>query len=56
MKNSNKSDTIRDAVRRLVWEKDIGTLLNTRDSVQEVRKIRNNLSKEKFNLKAINSL
>ena len=52
----NKSDAIRDAVRRLVWEKEIGTLPNTGDSVQEVREIRNNLSKEKFNLKAINRL
>lgn len=53
---SNKSDAIRDAVRRLVWEKEIGTLPNTGDSVQEVREIRNKLSKEKFDLKAINSL
>lgn len=53
---SNKSDAIRDAVRRLVWEKEIGTLPNTGDSVQEVREIRKKLSKEKFDLKAINSL
>jgi len=52
----NKSDAIRDAVRRLVWEKEIGTLPNTGDSVQEVREIRKVLSKEKFDLKNINSL
>ncbi len=45
---SNKSDIIRDAVGRLVWEKEIDTLPNTGDSVQEVREIRNRLSKEKF--------
>ena len=51
-----KSDAIRDAVRRLVWEKEIGTLPNTGDSVQEVREIRKKLSEEKFDLKGINSL
>lgn len=52
----NKSDAIRDAVRRLVWEKEIGTIPNTGDSVQEIREIRKKLSKEKFDLKGINSL
>ncbi|MBI2542231.1 type II toxin-antitoxin system ParD family antitoxin [Candidatus Woesearchaeota archaeon] len=52
----NKSDAIRDAVRRLVWEKEISTIPNTGDSVQEVREIREKLSKEKFALKDINSL
>ena len=53
---SNKSDAIRDAVRRLVWEKEIGTIPNTGDSVQEIKIIRKSLSKEKFNLRSINSL
>ena len=53
---SNKSDAIRDAVRRLVWEKEIGTIPDLGDSVQEVRAIRNRLSKEKIDLEAINSL
>lgn len=53
---SNKSDAIRDAVRRLVWEKEIGTIPNTGNSVQEIRVIRKKLSKEKFDLKEINSL
>ena len=52
----NKSDAIRDAVRRLVWEKEIGTIPNTGDSVQEVREIREKLSKERFDLKDLNSL
>ena len=52
----NKSDAIRDAVRRLVWDKEIGTIPNTGDSVQEVREIRKKLSEEKFDLKSINSL
>ena len=52
----NKSDAIRDAVRRLVWEKEIGTIPNTGDSVQEIREIRKKLSKENFDLKDINSL
>lgn len=53
---SNKSDAIRDAVRRLVWEREIGTIPNTGDSVLEIREIRRKLSKEKFDLKAINNL
>ena len=53
---SNKSDAIRDAVRRLVWEKEIGTIPNTGDSVREIREIRKNLSKEKFDLEEINRL
>ncbi|MBI3035724.1 type II toxin-antitoxin system ParD family antitoxin [Candidatus Woesearchaeota archaeon] len=53
---SNKSDAIRDAVRRLVWEKEVGTIPNTGDSVHEIRKIRKRLSEEKFDLKDINSL
>ena len=47
---TNKSDVIRDAIRKLVLEKQIGSIPNTGDSVKEVRKIRKKLSKEKFNL------
>ncbi|MFH1072457.1 MAG: ribbon-helix-helix domain-containing protein [Nanoarchaeota archaeon] len=53
---SNKSDVVRDAVRRLVLEKQVGSVQNTGDSVKEVREIRKKLSKEKFNLKEINAL
>ena len=52
----NKSDAIRDAVRRLVWEREIGTIPNIGDSVQEIREIRKRLSKEKFDFKEINIL
>jgi len=47
---TNKSDVIRDAIRKLVLEKQIGSIPNTGDSVKEVRDIRKKLSKEKFNL------
>ena len=42
----NKSDVIRDAVRKLILEKQIGTIANTGDSVKEIREIRKKLSKE----------
>lgn len=53
---SSKSDAIRDAVRKLVLENQIGTIKNTGNSVAEVRKIRKKLSREKFSLKEINKL
>ena len=52
---SNRSDVIRDAVRRFVWEKEIGTVSKKGNSVKEVRKIREKLSKEKIDLDEINS-
>ncbi len=45
---SSKSDVIRDAVRKLVLEKQIGSIPNTGNSVSEVRQMRKKLSKEKF--------
>ncbi len=53
---TNKSDVIRDAIRKLVLEKQIGSIPDTGDSVKEVREIRKKLSKEKFNLNKINQL
>jgi len=53
---TNKSDVIRDAIRKLVLEKQIGSIPDTGDSVREVREIRKKLSKEKFNLNEINQL
>ena len=53
---SNKSDAVRDAVRRLVLDKQIGSIPNTGDSVKEIREIRKKLSKEKFDLDKINKL
>ena len=53
---SNRSDAIRDAVRRLVLDKIIGIAKDTRDSVKEIKDIRKRLSKEKFNLQKIDKL
>mgnify|MGYP001597090559 CR=1 FL=1 len=53
---ANRSDVIRDAVRRLVVDKLVGIIPNTGDSVKEVQEIRKKLSKEKFNLAEINKL
>lgn len=43
-------------MKKKMWEKEIGTLPNTGDSVKEVREIRKKLSKEKFDLEEINNL
>lgn len=51
-----KSDAIREAIREFILEKQIGSLVNTGDSVKEIRKIRKILSQEKFDLDAINKL
>jgi len=53
---SNRSDVIRDAVRRFVWEKEVGSINHKGNSVKEVRKIREKLSKENINLEEINNL
>ncbi len=53
---SSKSDVIRDAIRRFVLHKQVGSIPNTGDSVKEVRKIRKMLSKEKFDIKKLNKL
>jgi len=52
---ANKSDFVRDAVRRLIWNLEVGTIKNTGDSVKEVRKIRQILSKKGITLREINS-
>ena len=53
---SNRSDAIRDAVRRLVLDKILGIAKDTGDSVKEIKDIRKKLSKEKLNLEEINKL
>ena len=53
---SNRSDVIRDAVRRFVWEKEVGTIPNKGNSVKEIRKIRKKLSKMPIDLDEINNL
>lgn len=51
---ANRSDVIRDAVRRFVWEKEAGTISPKGASgVELVRKARKELSKQKINLKEI---
>ena len=53
---ANRSDVIRDAVRRLVLDKMVGIIPDTGDSVKEMRKIKAKLSKEKIDLDEINKL
>lgn len=54
---SNRSDVIRDAVRRFVWEKEAGTVSNKGASgVKLVHEARKNLSKKKIDLNEINNL
>ena len=53
---SNRADVIRDAVRRFVWEKEVGSISNKGNSNEAVKKIRARLSKEKIDLDKINNL
>ena len=53
---SNRSDVIRDAVRKLVLNELVGIIPNKKDSIKQIRNIRKKLSKEKFNLEEINKL
>lgn len=53
---SNRADVIRDAVRRFVWEKEVGSISNKGNSVELVKKAREKLSKEKIDLDEINNL
>lgn len=53
---SNRADVIRDAVRRFVWEKEVGSVTRKGNSVEIVRKAREKLSKEKVDLDEINNL
>jgi Arc/MetJ-type ribon-helix-helix transcriptional regulator len=53
---SNRADVIRDAVRRFVWEKEIGSINHKGNSVEEIRKIRQKLSSENVDLDEINNL
>ena len=53
---SNRSDVIRDAVRRFVWEKEVGSVNYKGDSVEEIRKVRKKFSKQTNSLDKINNL
>jgi len=53
---SNRADVIRDAVRRFVWTKELGSINFKGNSVEQIRKAREHLSKEKINIDEINNL
>lgn len=53
---SSRADVIRDAVRRLILDKVIGIIPDSKSSVKEIKTIRDKLSKNKFDLKSINKL
>ena len=53
---TSKSDVVRDALRKLVLEKQIGSIPNSGDSVREVKEIRKKLSGERIDLDEINNL
>jgi Arc/MetJ-type ribon-helix-helix transcriptional regulator len=53
---ASKSDLIRDAIRRLLLERQVGSIPNRGDAVQQVRAVREKLSKEELDLDAINKL
>ena len=52
---TNKSEVMRDALRKLILERQIGSIPNTGDSVQEVREIRKRLSND-FTLKDVDEI
>jgi hypothetical protein len=51
-----KSDFIRDAIRKKVFEEQIHSVKLKGNSINEIKKIRSKFSKEKINLDEINSL
>ena len=53
---TNRSDAIRDAVRRLILSELIGIIPNKGNSVKQIKTLRRKLSKEKFDLEKINKL
>jgi Arc/MetJ-type ribon-helix-helix transcriptional regulator len=53
---ANRADVIRDAVRRFIWAREVGSIKNTGNSVKEIRKIRAKLDKENIDLDEINNL
>jgi Arc/MetJ-type ribon-helix-helix transcriptional regulator len=53
---ANRADVIRDAVRRFILNREIGSISNKGNSVKEIRKIREKLDKETMDLDKINNL
>jgi len=52
---ANRSEVIRDAVRRFVWEKEVGSVKMKGSGVKLVRDARTRLSKQS-NIEEINNL
>lgn len=53
---ANRSDVVRDAVRRLVWNQEVGTVPFKGSGVKLVRQARDKLSKEPVDLNELNKL
>ena len=53
---ANRSDAIRDGVRRLILDKQIGSLKDGEDSVEKVREARSKLSKEVKSVKDLDEI
>jgi Arc/MetJ-type ribon-helix-helix transcriptional regulator len=53
---TSKSDVVRDALRKLILEQQIGSVQNTGDSVKEIREIRKKLSKGIISFKDLREL
>ena len=53
---TNKSDVVRDALRRLILEQQVGSIPDTGDSVKEIRSIRKKLSKKVNSFKDIEKI
>ncbi|MFH1066213.1 MAG: ribbon-helix-helix domain-containing protein [Nanoarchaeota archaeon] len=53
---ANRSDVIRDSVRRFVWADEVGTVKLKGSGVSLVRKAREALSKQNISLEEINSI
>ncbi len=52
---SNRSDVIRDAVRRFVWQKEVGSISNKGNAVEQIRKIRKKLADEPIDIDEMNN-
>lgn len=52
---SSRGEAVRDSIRRFVWNDQIGTIKNGKNSLEEIKKVREKLSK-KINLDEINNL
>lgn len=51
---ANKSDAIRDAIRRFMLEMQVGSVPNKGNAVEQVRKAREVLSRQKITLEELN--